>query len=389
MMAERTSLAQTAAVLGAAKRIVVKAGSALLAEDAAGFCRRLASDVARLRARGCEVLLVSSGAVALGRGRLGLKPRARLSLDEKQAAAAAGQGVLMATWGEALAPHGLTVAQVLLTRDDTEVRRRWLNARATLETLLRLGAIPVINENDTVATEELRYGDNDRLAARVAQMVRADLLVLLSDVDGLHTADPGRDPAAVHVPLLDAITPQVEAMAGGANAAAGVGTGGMASKLAAAAIAREAGCETLIASGREGGETGPLMALERGEARSTRVRAAASPRAAYKAWIAGRLDPRGDIRVDAGAVRALVAGKSLLPAGVTAVEGAFGKGDAVRVLGPDGREVGRGVVRVDADVARRAIGVRSGDPEGLEGRPELIHRDDLAVVAIPAPEPAA
>ncbi len=389
MTVERSSLAPAGIQLGPARRIVVKAGSALLAEDAPGFCRRLAADLSALRGRGCEVLLVSSGAVALGRGRLGLKPRARLSLDEKQAAAAAGQGVLVATWGEALGPHGLTVAQVLLTRDDTEVRRRWLNARATLDTLLRLGAIPVINENDTVATEELRYGDNDRLAARVAQMVRADLLVLLSDVDGLYTADPRRNPSAAHVPVLDAVTPQAEAMAGGANATAGVGTGGMASKLAAAAIAREAGCETLIASGRAGGDGGPLLALERGEARSTRVRATASPRAAYKAWIAGRLDPRGAVRVDAGAVRALLAGRSLLPAGVTAVEGAFGKGDAVRVLGPDGREVGRGVVRVDAEVARRAVGVRSGDPEGLEGRPELIHRDDLAVVATPAPEPAA
>ncbi len=388
MTAEPVSLAPTAALLGAARRVVVKAGSALLAEDAPAFCSRLAADVARLKARGCEVLIVSSGAVALGRGRLGLKPRARLSLDEKQAAAAAGQGVLMGVWAQALAPHDLPVAQVLLTRDDTEVRRRWLNARATLDTLLRLGAVPVINENDTVATEELRYGDNDRLAARVAQMVRADLLVLLSDVDGLYTADPGLDPAAAHVPTLDAITPRVEAMAGEANATAGVGTGGMASKLAAAAIAREAGCETLIASGRAGGGGGPLLALERGEARSTRVRAPASPRAAYKSWIAGRLDPRGSVTVDAGAVRALVAGRSLLPAGVVAVEGGFGKGDAVRVLGPDGREVARGIVRVDASAARRALGSRSGDPEGLEGRPELIHRDDLAVLT-PSPETAA
>jgi glutamate 5-kinase len=377
-----------------ARRLVIKAGSSLLAcgDDGAAahdFTRRVAGDVARLRAGGAEVILVSSGAVALGRPRLGLPARARLSLDEKQAAAAAGQGALMAAWGEALAPHGLAAAQVLLTRDDTETRRRWLNARATVDTLLRLGAVPVVNENDTVATEELRYGDNDRLAARVAQMARADLLVLLSDVDGLYTADPRRDPAARHLPGVLALTPEVLAMAGGPNAEAGVGAGGMASKLAAAAIAREAGCDTLIASGRAGGEAGgPLLALETGAARATRIHAGMSPRAAYKGWIAGGLDLRGALRVDAGAVRALRAGGSLLSAGVTAVDGGFGRGDAVRVLGPDGAELARGLVRVDATTARAAAGRRSRDADGLDGRPELIHRDDL-VVLTPAPPGAA
>ncbi len=371
-------------------------GSALLSGGenegfAHDFCASLAMDVAELRAKGAQVVLVSSGAVALGRGVLRLPP-GRLPLDEKQAAAAAGQGLLMAGWARAFAPHGVAVAQVLLTRDDTEARRRWLNARATVQTLLRLGAAPVVNENDTTATEELRYGDNDRLAARVAQMCGADLLVLLSDVDGLHTADPRRDPAARHVPLVDAVTPAVMAMAGGADAG-GVGTGGMASKLMAAAIAREAGCATLIADGRARGAAGegPLHVLAAG-GRHTRVRPVATPHAAYKAWIAGRLDPRGDLVVDAGAARALAGGRSLLAAGVTAVRGEFGRGDAVRVLDANGRELGRGLVRCGADTARRLMGRRSAAAaphgDGFEERPELIHRDDLAFAAA-QPEPAA
>ncbi len=368
------------------RRLVVKVGSALVAGEGAAaadaaFTSALAADVARLRAGGAEVILVSSGAVALGRAPLGLAPGARLALDEKQAAAAAGQARLMGAWSAAFAPHGIETAQVLLTRTDTELRRRWLNARATLETLLRLGALPVVNENDTVATEELRYGDNDRLAARVAQMAGADHLLLLSDVDGLYAADPRRDPQAAHVAEVEALTPEVLAMAGGADAR-GVGTGGMASKLAAAAIAREAGCVTVIAAGRPPGGGGPISALEAG-VRRTRVAAAVSPRAARKAWIAGSLDLRGELVIDAGAAAALGRGSSLLPAGVVEVRGGFGKGDAVRVLGPDGREVARGLVRRDADEVRRIRGLRSDAAAalGAEGRPELIHQDDLVVHA--------
>ena len=377
--------AAAADLLAGARRLVVKVGSSLLAggdEPAERFAARLAQDVAALRARGASVVLVSSGAVALGRPRLGLPPRRRLSLPEKQAAAAAGQTALMAAWESALAPHGITAAQVLLTRDDTEVRARWLNGRATLATLLRLGALPVVNENDTVAVEELRYGDNDRLAARVAQMVGAEALVLLSDVDGLHTADPRRDPAARHLPLVEALTPEVEAMAGGADAAAGMGTGGMASKLAAARIAREAGCATLIAAGRAGApDGGPLAALGLG-ARATVIAAAGSPRAAYKAWIAGRLHVAGTLVVDAGAARALAAGRSLLAAGVVEVRGRFGEGDAVAVEDAAGVELARGLVRFDAATVARIKGQRSDTPD-FPGRPELIHKDDLVLPGAP------
>jgi len=274
--------------LSTARLIVVKVGSALLVDAETGaaddaWLAAFAGDLARLKARGQKLLVVSSGAVALGRRRLGLKRRS-LTLPEKQAAAAAGQSLLMRAWEEALAPRGLIAAQVLMTPDDTEVRRRFLNARATLETLLELGVTPVVNENDTVATEEIRYGDNDRLAARVAQMIGADLLVLLSDVDGLYAADPRRDPEAAHIPLVAALTPKIEAMAGGAH----VGTGGMATKLAAARIAGAAGCSTLIALGHR---PAPLQAAEEG-ARTTLFQAAATPAAAYKAWIAGSMARR-------------------------------------------------------------------------------------------------
>ena len=373
------------AILAAARRIVVKVGSALLIEADrgtvdTGWLAVLAQDVARLRARGAEVLIVSSGAVALGRRRLGLPLKGELELQEKQAAAAAGQRLLMRAWEEALAPHGLHTAQELLTRDDTEVRRRWLNARATVETLLRLKSVPVINENDTVATEEIRYGDNDRLAARVAQMIGADLLVLLSDVDGLYTADPRRDPGARHIPTVEALTPQIEAMAGGANAAHGVGTGGMATKLAAARIAHGAGCATLVTLGRREGQ-GPLEAVEAG-ARATLFAANATPAAAYKQWIAGSLAPQGALVVDDGAVTALRAGKSLLPAGVTAVEGRFGKGDAVLVNDQAGHEVARGLAAYGAEDAIAIKGLKSAAIEGrlgYRGPAALIHRDDLVV----------
>lgn len=371
--------------LAQARRIVVKVGSALLvAADGTpdrAWLNALAADIARMRARGQQTLIVSSGAVALGRRRLGLNRRA-LTLPEKQAAAAAGQSALMRAWEEALEPHGLSAAQILLTRDDTEVRRRWLNARATVETLLELGVVPVVNENDTVVTEEIRYGDNDRLAARVAQMIGADALVLLSDIDGLYTADPRRDPAATHIPRLSQLTPEIEAMAGGANAGAGVGTGGMATKLAAARIAQSAGCATLITLGAR---PAPLGAVEDG-AKATIIEPAVTPGAAYKAWIAGSLAPAGTILVDEGAARALQAGKSLLAAGVRGIEGRFGKGDAVSVRLEGGAEIGRGLTRYDAADAERICGLRSDAIEGLLGYTSgpVIHADDLAV-ALPTP----
>jgi glutamate 5-kinase len=361
--------------------VVVKVGSRLLVEGVEGEPHRpwlagLACDLAMLRGRGSQVVVVSSGAVALGRGRLGL-PRRTLTLAQKQAAAAAGQSLLMRAWEEALAPLGLATAQVLLTPDDTEVRRRFVNARATLATLLACGAVPVVNENDTVATEEIRYGDNDRLAARVAQMAGADLLVLLSDVDGLYTADPSMDPTAAHIGRVERIDESVEALAGGPNARAGVGSGGMATKIAAARIAAHAGCATLVAAGSV---DRPLSALDAG-ARHTWFAAAASPAAAYKAWIGGSLEPRGTICVDAGAAAALRRGKSLLAAGVSAVEGRFGKGDTVRVRDVAGREVGRGLSRYDAAEAIQIAGMRSSQIEqtlGYEGGP-IIHADDLAL----------
>jgi glutamate 5-kinase len=368
--------------LSAARRIVIKVGSALVVDGETGEPDRawlgaLVADAARLTRRKQQVLIVSSGAVALGRRRLGLGRR-HLDLPEKQAAAAAGQGLLMRAWEEAFEPYGLQAAQVLLTRDDTEVRRRWLNARATMETLLSLGVIPVVNENDTVATEEIRYGDNDRLAARVAQMIGADLLVLLSDIDGLYTSDPRGNPDARHIPLVEELTPEIEAMAGGSNASAGVGVGGMATKLIAARIAQGAGCATLITLGKR---ADPLQAVEDG-APATLFEPSQSPSAAYKSWIAGSLAPQGSVTVDAGAVNALKSGKSLLPAGVRKVEGRFGKGDAVLVLDPAGREVGRGLSRYDAAEAEKIMGLRSDAIEGVLGYtegPTLIHADDLAL----------
>ena len=370
-----------------ARRLIVKIGSSLLIDSATGtadaaWLRGFAADVARLRAADKEVLIVSSGAVALGRARLGLPPARKLSLDEKQAAAAAGQSLLMRAWEDAFAPHAIAPAQLLLTRGDTEERRRWLNARSTVETLLRLGALPIVNENDTVATEELRYGDNDRLAARVAQLAGADLLVLLSDVDGLYTADPRAVPEARHIARVAELTPELEAMAGSADAR-GVGTGGMASKLAAARIAQGAGCATLIAEGRAG-DTGPLAALEAG-ARATWIEPHATPAAAYKQWIAGHLACRGALTIDAGACAALAKGGSLLPAGVAGVTGAFGRGDVVAIRGPDHAEIARGVIAYDAHEARAIAGLRSGAIEavlGYAGRSTLVHRDDLVMTGV-------
>jgi len=369
-----------ASALKAARRVVVKIGSSLLIDaetrrPTRDWLAAMASDLAALKAGGREVIVVSSGSIALGRGRL---PGLGARLEDKQAAASVGQSLLMAAWSEALEPHALVAGQVLLTRDDTERRRRWLNGRATVEALLGHGVIPIVNENDTVATEEIRYGDNDRLAARTAQLARADLLILLSDVDGLYTADPRRDPAAAHLPLIESLTPEILAMGGGANADAGVGTGGMATKLAAAQIARSAGCATLIASGQI---LSPLSAIRDG-ARATLIAAPDGPMAAYKQWIAGSLSPAGELRLDAGAVTALKAGKSLLPAGVTAVIGGFEKGDCVRLIDPDGRAVGVGLAAYPADEAARIRGRRSDEIEtilGYRGASVLIHRDDMVL----------
>ena len=367
--------------LDRARRIVVKVGSALVAGEAGpdtAWLAAFAADLARLRARGQQVLVVSSGSIALGRHRLGMGRR-KLTLPEKQACAAAGQSALMRAWEEALEPHGLTAAQVLITKNDTEMRRRWLNAHATLSTLLSLGVVPVVNENDTVVTEEIRYGDNDRLAARVAQMIGAEVLVLLSDIDGLYTADPRSDPAARRLPRIERLTPEIEAMAGGANVAAGVGTGGMATKIMAARIAQSAGCATIITLGRR---PAPLAAIEAGEA-ATVIEPALSAAAAYKAWIAGSLATAGALVIDDGAARALDGGKSLLAAGVKAVSGRFDKGDAVRIIDEAGREIGRGLARYDSADAEKICGLKSGAIEAALGFTygPMVHADDLALAA--------
>lgn len=365
-----------------ARRVVIKVGSALLVESATGRLNRawletLASDISRLRDRGQEVLLVSSGAIALGRRHLGL-PSGKLKLDESQAAAAVGQISLAHAWKEVLEQFGLGVAQILLTFGDTEERRRYLNARNTLGTLLRLGAIPVINENDTVATAEIRYGDNDRLAARVAQMISADCLLLLSDVDGLYTADPTRDASAQFIPEVRAITPEIERMAGGVSSA--VGSGGMATKIAAARIAVNAGCHMCVSLGRE---LHPVKRIEDG-ARCSWFYPAASPGTVRKQWIAGSLKPAGELVVDSGAAAALRAGKSLLPAGVTSVQGTFQRGDAVVIRDGGGQELARGLAAYSSRDAEKLKGRQSAEIEsvlGYRGRDELVHRDDLVFTA--------
>jgi glutamate 5-kinase len=364
-----------------ARRVVIKVGSALLVDAANGRLNRawletLAADVAELRRRGQEVLLVSSGAIALGRRRLGLNA-SRLRLEEKQAAAAVGQIRLAHAWKDVLEAHELNVAQILLTFSDTEERRRYLNARNTLGTLLKLGAVPVINENDTVATAEIRYGDNDRLAARVAQMISADCLILLSDVDGLYTADPTRDPTAQFIADIPSITPEIERMAGAAASA--IGSGGMATKIAAARIAVAAGCHMCIAVGRE---MHPIRRIESG-ARCSWFYPSASPTTVRKQWIAGALKPAGEIYVDEGAAAALGRGKSLLPAGVTRVLGAFERGDALIVRDPAGVEIARGLSAYSSADAERLRGCKSNEIEtllGFHGRDEIIHRDDLVLM---------
>jgi glutamate 5-kinase len=366
--------------LALARRIVIKIGSALFVDRETGTLDRawlegVCADVAELRRAGKDVIVVSSGAVALGRREPCGSSSSRL--DEKQAAAAVGQILLAHAYQETLRGFGITAAQVLLTLDDSERRERYLNASRTLHTLLGYGAVPVINENDTVATQELRYGDNDRLAARVAQMVTAECLVLLSDVDGLYTADPRHDKDARYVDEVTELTPEIFEMAGGAGSSHG--SGGMRTKLEAARIAMGAGCRTCIASGRV---ARPISALLAG-GKATWFLPSATPGAARKQWIAGTLKPRGVLRVDAGAERALAAGRSLLPAGVTAVEGPFGRGDAVSVVAPDGREIARGLTAYPADEAALIAGRRSGEILeilGYNGRDEIIHRDDLVLL---------
>ncbi|WP_321505878.1 glutamate 5-kinase [Breoghania sp.] len=364
--------------LGGYGRIVVKIGSSLLVEKnklKRDWLESLADDLADLSRAGVEIIVVSSGAIALGRGVLGL-PSGALKLEEGQAAAAVGQIELAQAYEEIFAARGMITGQVLLTLRDTEQRRRYLNARATVGTLVRLKAVPVINENDTVATTEIRYGDNDRLAARVATMISADCLVLLSDIDGLYTAPPADNPLAAHIPLVERITPEIESMAG--VAASELSRGGMKTKIEAGKIATESGTTMVIASGKR---LHPLRAIDEG-ARCTWFTAHSTPATARKTWIAGQLKPSGQITIDNGAERALRKGKSLLPAGVSAVSGDFQRGDTVCIMDADGREIGRGLVAYDCGDAVRIIGHKSREIEtilGYAGRAEMIHRDDMVL----------
>ena len=363
-----------------ARRIVVKIGSSLLVDRTLGaidaaWLNSLAGDVADLARAGRQVILVSSGAIALGRHVLGLA-RGPLELEKSQAAAAVGQISLAGAYQAVLKAHGLTAAQILLTLGDTEERRRYLNARQTIATLLAHGAVPVVNENDTVATSEIRYGDNDRLSARVASMMSADCLVLLSDVDGLYTAPPGSGAGARRLDEVRAITPEIEAMAGAAGTE--LSRGGMATKIEAGKIALSSGTNMVIASGKV---LHPLRALSEG-APCTWFLARSDPVTARKRWIAGQLEPKGSVAIDAGAEQALLAGKSLLPAGVTRVDGAFERGDAVIIRAADGRELGRGLIAYACADAARIIGKRSGEIAailGHAGRTELVHRDDMVL----------
>jgi glutamate 5-kinase len=375
-MSERPT---AAALVRRAKRITVKIGSSLLVDDdglQTEWLASLAQDLASVRNSGAQLVIVSSGAVALGRNRLGLSRSARLEL--KQAAAAAGQPLLMASWSAAFASHDVPVAQLLLTFGDTESRRRWLNARATIETLLDKGAVPIVNENDSVATEELRYGDNDRLSARVAQMVRSDVLLLLSDVDGLYSANPRTRRDARHIPFVEELSPELMNAAGPAHGE-GVGSGGMHTKLEAARIAGSFGCATVIASGQ--GEH-PVRALLDGTAQSTVVAGQGSPASAYKQWIAASLAPTGKLLVDAGAAQALQNGRSLLAAGIRGVEGEFGRGECVSVAGPTG-EIARGLIGYSADETRAIAGLRASDIAerlGYNRGDAVIHRNDLVLL---------
>lgn len=362
----------------AARRLVVKIGSALLVDREKGLKRgwlsALALDVVEAKLRGTDVILVSSGSIALGRGVLGW-PAGELALEQAQAAAAVGQIRLARAYEEVLAPHGITTAQVLVTLEDTADRRRYLNSRATMETLLAAGVVPIVNENDTVATDEIRFGDNDRLAAQIAVTVGADQLILLSDVDGFYTANPKQDPTARRFDLVERITPQIEAMAG--DPVSGLSKGGMKTKLMAAKTAVAGGCAMAI---MEGSVARPLSALAAGAER-TWFLPDADPQAARKRWIAA-MKTRGEVRVDAGAVTALQAGKSLLPAGVRLVGGTFGRGEPVAILGPEGEALGKGLIRYTAAEAKAIAGHRSAEIEailGYAGRAALVHRDDMVL----------
>jgi glutamate 5-kinase len=363
------------------RRITIKIGSALLVDKAGklrgNWLAGLAEDIATLKAEGREVVIVSSGAIALGRGLLGLSALA-LTLEQSQAAASAGQIALSQAWAEALGKHGIVTGQILITPNITEERRYYLNARTTIQTLLGLGAIPIINENDSVATAEIRYGDNDRLSARVATMIEADLLVLLSDIDGLYTAPPAKDPAAAHIPVVDAITPAIEAMAGGA--ASHLSRGGMTTKVEAGKIATLAGTAMIIAKGTE---DHPLRRLTEGGLH-TLFKAATTRAQSRKRWIMGTLAVSGTVQVDAGAARALTQGKSLLPIGVVRITGEFERGDTIAVLNPDGREIARGLSGLDSEDARLVMGKRSDtiiELLGMDSRAELVHRDNLVLTS--------
>jgi len=366
-------------VLAAFRRLVIKVGSTLLVDDRGQLNRdwleKLAEDIASLAREGHEILIVSSGAIAIGSTVIGInKKRARL--EDLQAAAAAGQVQLVHAYQEALRRHDISVAQVLLTPEDTEDRRRFLNARRTLGKLIEKSVIPVINENDTVATTEICYGDNDRLAARIAQLVMADALILLSDVDGFYTADPGTDENAEHIPLVTSIDSDVIAMAG--ETRSDIGTGGMATKVQAASIATHAGCSTIIASGVI---PHPLKALD-GGARYTVFRATATPAASRKQWLAGVLEVSGELHIDQGAVQALRDGSSLLPVGVAKVVGEFRRGDAVALKDGSGVEIGRGLAEYSAEDAIRLVGIRSDQIENVLGyreRATMVHRDELVL----------
>ena len=367
--------------LNMAQIIIIKVGSALLVDEQQSringeWLAGMAADIASLHAAGKSVVVVSSGAIALGQKGLGL-PGTSLRLEEKQAAAATGQVILANAWMMALAQHCISTAQILLSPEDTETRRRHLNARATMKTLLELKSVPVVNENDTVTTAEIRYGDNDRLAARVAAMLSADMLCLLSDVDGLYTENPAQNSAATHLGEVDALTPEVLKMAGSANAT--YASGGMVTKLEAARIATKAGCDMVICDGRP---LGPLSRLREG-ARSTLFHAGASPLTARKQWIAGALSPKGSLTVDAGALSALRKGRSLLPAGILAVEGQFERGDLIAIHNQDGAVIGHGLSAYSADDANVICGHKSREIEtllGYRGRDEIIHADNLVMV---------
>ncbi|WP_394691578.1 glutamate 5-kinase [Hoeflea sp.] len=361
------------------KRIVIKIGSALLVDRKSGlksaWLESLCTDIAALKQAGADVLVVSSGAIALGRTVLGL-PSTALRLEESQAAAAVGQIALARAWSTSLSSHDIVAGQILLTLGDTEERRRYLNARATMGELMRRKAVPIINENDTVATSEIRYGDNDRLAARVATMVGADLLVLMSDIDGLYTAPPASDPDARFLPTIEAITPEIEAMAG--DAGSELSRGGMKTKIDAGKIATGAGCAMIIASGKT---EHPIAAIDAG-ARSSWFKPSGTPQTARKTWIAGQLDPSGRLVIDAGAEAALRSGNSLLPAGVVSVAGDFQRGDPVAVCDANGREIARGLSGYDAGEARQIAGRKSSEIEailGYSGRAAMLHRDDMVM----------